>query len=79
MSACGHVRPAPAPPRGDACQGCGAPEQLRACDACGHVGCADSREGHATAHARESGHAVFRELAPDHMGWAWCDACGEYL
>lgn len=58
---------------------CGMDHQLRVCNACGHVGCADSHEGHATAHARASAHRVFRELTPRDDGWVWCDACQAYL
>lgn len=76
---CAHATSALAPPRQDSCEACGMAHQLRVCDACGHVGCADSHEGHATAHARASGHPVFRELTPDDDGWAWCDACQAYV
>jgi uncharacterized UBP type Zn finger protein len=45
---------------------------LRLCLSCGHVGCCDSSPGkHATAHHRETGHAVIRSFEPDEA-WAWC-------
>lgn len=53
----------PARPRSDTCEECGAKHSLRACLTCGHVGCCDSSSGHATAHARETGHAVIRSVS----------------
>ncbi|HEY3190249.1 MAG TPA: UBP-type zinc finger domain-containing protein [Solirubrobacteraceae bacterium] len=44
----------------EACQECGATKVLRVCLTCGHVGCCDSHRGHATAHARASGHPLIR-------------------
>ncbi|MHB8418383.1 MAG: UBP-type zinc finger domain-containing protein [Myxococcales bacterium] len=47
--------------------------QLRLCLSCGHVGCCDSSPGkHATAHYKQTQHAVMRE----HPGatWGWCYA-----
>ena len=45
---------------------------LRICLECGHVGCCDdSRNRHATAHARESGHPIIRSLEPGE-DWCWC-------
>ena len=42
---------------------------LRRCAACGHVGCCDSSPSrHASAHAREQGHAWIRSFEP---GEAW--------
>jgi len=38
---------------------------LRRCAACGHVGCCDSSPSrHASAHAREAGHAWIRSFEP---------------
>ena len=45
---------------------------LRACAACGNVGCCDSSEGkHASAHFREAGHPVMRSIEPGEA-WRWC-------
>ncbi len=47
---------------------------LRSCAACGHVGCCDSSKNkHATAHYRASGHPVIRSLEPGE-DWLWCYA-----
>jgi hypothetical protein len=52
----------PVNPRADACEECGVQASLRLCLSCGHVGCCDSSSGHATAHARKTGHPVIRAL-----------------
>jgi uncharacterized UBP type Zn finger protein len=52
-----------AKPRSDTCEECGAKHSLRVCLTCGHVGCCDSSKGHATAHARETGHPVIRSVS----------------
>jgi uncharacterized UBP type Zn finger protein len=45
---------------------------LRICLGCGKVGCCDSSPNkHASAHARESGHALIRSLQPGEE-WSWC-------
>ena len=45
---------------------------LRACAACGNVGCCDSSEGnHASAHFKETGHPVMRSIEPGEA-WRWC-------
>ena len=45
---------------------------LRMCLSCGSVGCCDSSPlRHATAHFRESGHAVMRSIEPGE-DWRWC-------
>ena len=45
---------------------------LRICLQCGHVGCCDSSpQRHASAHARESEHAIIRSLEPGE-DWSWC-------
>jgi hypothetical protein len=44
---------------------------LRRCAQCGHIGCCDSSPGqHATAHFRESGHAVVQSFEPGE-DWFW--------
>ena len=45
---------------------------LRICLTCGHVGCCDSTEGHATAHARESGHPMIRSLSLGGGSFTYC-------
>jgi ubiquitin-hydrolase Zn-finger-containing protein len=45
---------------------------LRMCQSCGHIGCCDSSPNrHASAHARESGHAIARSAEPGEE-WSWC-------
>lgn len=76
---CEHLEALRDPPRPDYSAGCPAClamgsrwVHLRYCDACGNVGCCnDSPNRHATAHAHESGHPVFRSLEPGE-NWAWC-------
>jgi hypothetical protein len=47
---------------------------LRMCLTCGHVGCCDQSPGkHATAHYRQSSHAVMRSHEPGE-DWGWCYA-----
>ncbi len=47
---------------------------LRMCLACGNVGCCDqSKNRHASAHFRESGHPVARSFQPGET-WRWCYA-----
>jgi monovalent cation:H+ antiporter-2, CPA2 family len=68
---CEHVRgiDRPAKPRAEVCEECGAASSLRVCLTCGHVGCCDSSRGHATAHARRTGHPVIRALP---RGFTYC-------
>ena len=45
---------------------------LRLCLTCGKVGCCDSSKNkHASAHARESGHAIVASIEPGEA-WRWC-------
>ena len=45
---------------------------LRMCLSCGTIGCCDSSPGrHATAHFRETQHAVMRSVEPGE-DWRWC-------
>ncbi len=45
---------------------------LRICLTCGHVGCCDdSRNRHARAHARVTGHPVIASFEPNEE-WAYC-------
>ncbi|MER7724071.1 UBP-type zinc finger domain-containing protein [Streptomyces sp. NPDC096323] len=79
MSECPHVpdlpRPEPAP-LSETCLECRAagthPVQLRLCLVCGHVGCCDSSPRQdATAHFKETGHAVMRSFEAGES-WRWC-------
>ena len=46
--------------------------QLRMCLSCGHVGCCDSSKNkHATAHFKTTGHPVMRSIMPGES-WKWC-------
>ena len=45
---------------------------LRLCEACGHVGCCDdSKNKHATAHFRTSGHPVIKSFERGER-WQYC-------
>jgi ubiquitin-hydrolase Zn-finger-containing protein len=68
------------PPSGTGCVECleggGWWWHLRRCVECGHIGCCDaSPEQHATAHARETGHAVATSFEPGE-NWFWDYAAG---
>ena len=52
---------------------------LRICMLCGHVGCCDSSKNkHATAHFKASGHPIIKSIEPGD-GWAWCYVDETYL
>ena len=45
---------------------------LRMCMRCGNVGCCDeSRNKHASAHFRDTGHPIMQSLEPAEA-WMWC-------
>lgn len=45
---------------------------LRLCLTCGHVGCCDSSKNkHATAHFKETGHPIIQSFQPGET-WRWC-------
>ncbi|MGH2711282.1 MAG: UBP-type zinc finger domain-containing protein [Actinomycetota bacterium] len=75
---CMHVPDELAEPRAATCEVCGETRNLRACLACGHVGCCESLQAHNTAHFRASGHPVIRSL-PLGEGFTWCYECRSYL
>lgn len=84
MSAVPGIDPS-APPSGHGCADCLAGDgpgwwlHLRRCAQCGHVGCCDSSpSGHATAHARASGHPVVQSYEPGE-DWFWSYADEAYL
>lgn len=70
-----QIRPV-TPGSPDSCQDC-VPlgdrwVHLRLCLTCGHVGCCDnSKNRHATAHYRETGHPVIASYEPGER-WRWC-------
>jgi uncharacterized UBP type Zn finger protein len=68
----------PAEPRSEECEECGARSFLRTCLTCGYIGCCDSREGHARAHAADSGHAII-QAAPGANGFIYCYPHRVYL
>ena len=52
---------------------------LRLCLICGHVGCCDnSKNKHATAHFKETGHPVIQSYQPDEK-WRYCYAHDQNL
>ena len=77
MDACAHVdqiREVAA--RADGCEDClrigDLWMHLRLCMTCGHVGCCDnSKNQHATAHFRQTGHPVIKSFEPRET-WGWC-------
>ena len=63
-------------PSGDGCVEClemgGRWLHLRRCASCGHVGCCDSSPNkHASAHARDTEHAIVQSYEPGE-DWFWC-------
>jgi uncharacterized UBP type Zn finger protein len=61
------------------CAECGINSPTRVCMTCGHVGCCESMQGHATAHARTSGHPIIRSLPLSTRSFTWCYECNAYL
>jgi CPA1 family monovalent cation:H+ antiporter len=61
------------------CADCELMSPTRVCLSCGHVGCCDSMNGHATAHAHASGHAIIRSLPLSASSFTWCYECNAYL
>ena len=64
------------PPSGTGCRDClllgDEWVHLRMCMTCGLVGCCDdSKNRHASGHARDTGHPVVRSLEPEEE-WFWC-------
>ncbi len=68
---CEHVPEAPPEPQADRCQECGSGFNRRLCATCGHVGCCESQQGHARAHALAEGHPVIYQM-PAAGGFVWC-------
>lgn len=77
MSACKHATTvAKVAPSADGCEDCLRTGDrwvhLRLCMTCGHVGCCDSSKNrHATAHFRATGHPVMKAFEP-RQDWGWC-------
>ena len=62
-----------------ACVECGLTSPTRRCMTCGHVGCCESMNGHATAHAKASHHPIIRSLPLSASSFTWCYECHAYL
>jgi uncharacterized UBP type Zn finger protein len=75
---CPHVPPLTATPQSDACQECGSHYNLRLCAHCGHVGCCESQQGHARAHALGEDHPIIYSM-PAGRGFTWCYAERRYV
>ncbi len=63
-------------PNSDGCEECRARGDrwvhLRLCMSCGNVGCCeDSKNRHASAHARSADHPIVRSFEPGE-DWMWC-------
>ncbi len=77
MPACSHLdQIKPVAASGDGCEDClrmgDRWVHLRLCMSCGHVGCCDSSKNkHAIAHFRHSGHPIIRSFEPGE-DWGWC-------
>ena len=78
---CPHLAQMPQGPSVETttCAECGLTSSTRLCLACGHVGCCDSSNGHATAHAETSKHAIIRSLPLSASSFTWCYECKAYL
>ena len=63
----------------NACAECGLTSPTRVCLTCGHVGCCESMNAHATAHARATKHAIIRSLPLSASSFTWCYECNAYL
>ncbi|MFL6275373.1 MAG: UBP-type zinc finger domain-containing protein [Blastocatellia bacterium] len=61
------------------CAECGATAPTRVCMTCGHVGCCESSQGHARAHALAAQHPLIRELPARQGSFTWCYDCNAYL
>jgi uncharacterized UBP type Zn finger protein len=61
------------------CAECQLESPTRVCLNCGHVGCCDSFNGHATAHAKATGHPLIRSLPLNASSFTWCYECNAYL
>ena len=70
-TSCDHVPETPPEPQAVRCQECGSGFNLRLCATCGHVGCCESQQGHARAHALGEGHPVIYQM-PAPKGFVWC-------
>jgi uncharacterized UBP type Zn finger protein len=68
---CDHKPHALPKPQAARCQECGSDFNLRLCASCGHVGCCESQQGHARAHALGEGHHVIHQM-PAPQGFIWC-------
>ena len=78
---CSHAPDEPAAPRSATCEECGSGFNLRACAACGHVGCCESQAGHARAHALGEKHPLILQIVGGgtNAGFAWCYTENRYV
>ncbi len=83
VTLCEHVQAIrDVPPSGTGCEEClktgDSWMHLRLCLVCGHVGCCDSSKNkHATAHFRETRHAIMKSFQPGE-DWGWCYVDGTF-
>ncbi|HKA20209.1 MAG TPA: UBP-type zinc finger domain-containing protein [Blastocatellia bacterium] len=61
------------------CAECGLENPTRVCMTCGHIGCCESRNGHALAHSKSSDHPLIRQLPISDNSFTWCYGCNAYL
>jgi uncharacterized UBP type Zn finger protein len=77
MAGCAHLAQIKeVTPSADGCEDCLRTGDtwfhLRLCMTCGHVGCCDSSKNkHATAHFRQTGHPILKSFEPGE-DWGWC-------
>jgi len=64
---------------GGKCAECGLGAPIRVCMTCGHVGCCESTNGHALAHAKASSHPLIRQLPVSEKSFTWCYDCNAYV
>lgn len=76
---CSHVPATTAAPKAEACESCGTAQNRRVCLTCGFVGCCESQQGHAEAHAKATGHHVISAMPITHLSFCWCYACETYV
>jgi len=77
---CPHLGEAQSPTLiSEMCEECGVSSPTRICLSCGHIGCCDSTNGHATAHAKATDHPLIRSLPLSDHSFTWCYKCQAYL
>jgi len=77
---CPHLDEAQSPTLiSEVCEECGVSSSTRMCLTCGHIGCCESLQGHATAHAEATDHPLIRSLPFSAQSFTWCYKCQAYL